>query len=689
MALLRTAGLCRLALRTQWASLRLLSSAAGGEPPAEDKPGRRVNLEALRRERALRPPSDRAPPALPRKVFSTPKPTLEQLQLNQDIQACASGEAVLALVSSSLAMMNEVNISTALITIARRVGKSEAASLSGDPRFAQLLSAAESLFERMAPRNLSNAVYACGQLGITPQHDWLERFWQASAAKLDDFDPQNFSNTVYACGQLGIVPPAGWMQRYWQVSASKLAEFDPQAYSNTMYTCGQLGMAPPPDWLERYWEASGLKLGEFKPQNLSNTLYACGQLDISPPDDWLERYWHASALKLGDFIPQHFSNTLYACGQLCITPPDHWLGRLWHASALRFGDFTTQELSNTLYACGQLDITPLAYWLERFWHASAATFGDFDPQAYSNTLYACAQLGITPPGDWLERFWHASASKLGDFNSQDFSNTIYACGQLGIVPPADWMQRFWQASTSTLAEFDPQALSNTLYACGLLDTRPPADWMQHFSSACEQALPDLNRQTLANIALAMAMLQLWELPLWPSLWERLCSSLPRDTAGWNADDQLGAMQMYQAYQAAAVERPGLLPAPERKLLPAVRKSWIDGLDTDMEHNSRLHAAVSACLRRLGVTHANERWCERAERRIDIAIELDGSAPVALEVDGPSHFLQDGRPDGPTLLRNRMLTAHGWRVVSVDYRTWNAQQTEPQQEAYLRRLLADA
>jgi acetyl esterase/lipase len=169
------------------------------------------------------------------------------------------------------------------------------------------------------------------------------------------------------------------------------------------------------------------------------------------------------------------------------------------------------------------------------------------------------------------------------------------------------------------------------------------------------------------------------------LWERLCSLLPRDNAGWSAEDQLHAMQMYQAYQAAAVERPGLLPAPSPELLAAARKSWIDGLDTDVEHNSRLHTAVSASLKRMGVAHANERWCERSERSIDIAIE--GAAPVALEVDGPHHFLQDGRPNGRTLPRNRMLAANGWRVVAVGYRAWIAQKTQEQQETYLRRLLA--
>ena len=99
----------------------------------------------------------------------------------------------------------------------------------------------------------------------------------------------------------------------------------------------------------------------------------------------------------------------------------------------------------------------------------------------------------------------------------------------------------------------------------------------------------------------------------------------------------------------------------------------------------MHEKVSACLSRMGLAHANEHWCESAERSIDIAVE--GASPVALEVDGPSHFLQDGRLGGRTLLRNRMLAAHGWRVVAVDYRVWEAFETQPQREEYLRSLLA--
>ena len=650
MALSRAAGLCRLALRTQWACVRLLSSVvAGGEAPGDgDKPGRLVDLEALRRERALRPPAERTQPAARRKARRSFVPTHQQMQENKDIGACTSAEAVLNLVRLHLAVLNEVNAATALTVISRRIGEHEhdaARRLSGDARFAQLLAATASLFARMAPQELSNTLYACGQLGITPPGEWLQRFWDASAPKLDEFVPQGLSIVIYACGQLRIAPPASWLQRYWGVSASMMDAFISQDFSNTLYACGQLGITPPAEWLQRYWHVSASRLCEFSEQSLSNMMYACGELGVAPPADWMQSFSLASGPKLGGFYEQGLSNTLYACGRLGLTPP--------------------------------------ADWLQRFWHASASKLGRFVPQALSNTLYACGQLGITPPADWLQRFWHAGASKLGEFNEQDFANSLYSCGQLGIMPPRDWLERYWHFSTSKLGTFVPQGLSNALLACAHLDVMPPASWLLRFSDSFEQSLTRANSQDLANTALSLATLGLWELPLWQGLWVHLCQIFPRDSSTWDDGNKLIAHQLYQAYQAAAVERPGLLSAPDPELLAAARKSWIDGM---VDTSSKLHADVSACLTAMGVTHANERWCERAERRIDIVIEGAG-ARVAMEVDGPHHFLQDMRPNGSTLMRNRMLTAHGWRVAVVDYRVWIKVKTQAQREEYLRRLLA--
>ena len=387
-------------------------------------------------------------------------------------------------------------------------------------------------------------------------------------------------------------------------------------------------------------------------------------------------------------MPQGLSNTLYACGQLGISPPTDWLQQYWHASASKLGEFKPQELSNTLYACAQLGITPPADWLQWFWHASASKLGTFNEQSLSNTLQACGQLDVLPPADWLGRYWKASALELNKSTALGLSNTLIACAELGATPPADWLQRYWRVSSSKMGELMSRKLSTMLVTLAQLDITPPAGWLQSFSDSFKRSIPDSNLRCLNDAALALAALELWELPLWPVLWEHICQSLPRDAAGWDEEAHFHARRFYRVYRAAAVERPGLLSAPDQELLAAARKSWTDHAHLRQDAGrSRIYADIAACLTRMGVAHTHHRWCNRTECTVNVAIE--GATPVAVEVRLPHHLLKDGRPTGFTLLRSRMLAAHGWRVLTVDFHVWEElmhHKTGPQREDYLRRML---
>ena len=63
--------------------------------------------------------------------------------------------------------------------------------------------------------------------------------------------------------------------------------------------------------------------------------------------------------------------------------------------------------------------------------------------------------------------------------------------------------------------------------------------------------------------------------------------------------------------------------------------------------------------------------------------LIADGQIALEVDGPQHFVER-LPNGGMLLRNRLLEARGFRVISVPFYEWNSLQAGGQME-YLSRL----
>jgi hypothetical protein len=680
-----TRGVRHLALPARTAGVRrsLLKQSLGGALTLPQAAARDYDTVAMRQRRPSRPAPDRAAAARP----AANDLLRRSKELTSALMACTSGEEVLSLVAASLSghqdavPLNAIHVSAALMRLAKC--RQPTRGYAEDARFTQLLSTAETLLDVMQPQSLSNALYACGKLDVALPDSWLSRYWAASRAALPQFIPQHFSNTLYACGQLALVPPSDWLLHFWQASKASLPQFNQQELSNTLYACGQLALVPPSDWLLRFWQASQPALAQFKPQELSNTLYACSQLTLVPPPEWLQRFWQASEAALPHFVPQALSNTLYACGQLALVPPSDWLLRFWQSSQAALPQFIPQTLSNTLYACGQLALVPPSDWLLRFWQASEAALPHFVLQALSNTLYACGQLALVPPTDWLLRFWQASQAALPEFNPQHFSNTLYACSQLALVPPSDWLLCFWQASQAALPEFNPQTLSNTLYACGQLAVVPPPDWMRHYWAVCKTRLEHFNSQGCSNILLHVVILSVWDCPVLDALWLKVNADV---ASAKSPKRSLHARQLYQLYLVAAAEQPGLLAAPSPEVLEFARCEWRKQALSPSFSSSVLHKAVSACLTELGIAHVNKRWCERSELSIDIAIET-GTHPIALEVDGPHHFLNDGQPDGPTRLRNRCLAVAGWRVVVVDYREWNRRRTAQQRAAYLDDLLA--
>ena len=102
--------------------------------------------------------------------------------------------------------------------------------------------------------------------------------------------------------------------------------------------------------------------------------------------------------------------------------------------------------------------------------------------------------------------------------------------------------------------------------------------------------------------------------------------------------------------------------------------------------SRLQRSVGHALAEVQPGFEEEAVEPQTGYSLDLAL---GPARVAIEVDGPSHYLRclHGRgeqqlPNGATLLKRRLLKAAGWCVVSVPYYEWDALRGEGEQRGYL-------
>jgi len=164
-----------------------------------------------------------------------------------------------------------------------------------------------------------------------------------------------------------------------------------------------------------------------------------------------------------------------------------------------------------------------------------------------------------------------------------------------------------------------------------------------------------------------------------------------------AMDPIVATQLFQAGVSAERQAGGGVLGEAAALPPSVlqaaRAHWAAQTARGYRRSS-LQASVAAAAARLGLRATLEWAAPGGLLSVDIMVDTPhGMEPVAVEVNGPSHYSTDcangtHRPTGATDLRLRLLApAVGGRLVCVPFYEWNALQGDADRQAeYLRRLL---
>ena len=109
-------------------------------------------------------------------------------------------------------------------------------------------------------------------------------------------------------------------------------------------------------------------------------------------------------------------------------------------------------------------------------------------------------------------------------------------------------------------------------------------------------------------------------------------------------------------------------------LPAsLRQACRNAFVKDEGQPSQLQSDVVREIRsRSRVAQVEEEYrCETSGYSIDALVALNDGERIAVEVDGPFHFLGGSQqPTGATLLKHRQLRHVGWRLEIVRYWEWN-------------------
>ena len=266
-----------------------------------------------------------------------------------------------------------------------------------------------------------------------------------------------------------------------------------------------------------------------------------------------------------------------------------------------------------------------------------------------------------------EGFLAIVEAECGAFNAV---NAATACNRLaktrqgsshGLRPDDRRVQTLLSTVTRVAADLGGQELANTLWALATLGWQAGEGSMRcALEAAAVRVAPSMNAQNVANSLWALATLGWQANADMASCFQQHVEALFSNSGRKQLSSEY-LSQLLQAHLASQFLRLGLLTLPFSSLQVALAAHRERAREVRVSTGQR---EVAESLRRLGISHELEYITADGLFSIDLAIV---DRRIAVEFDGPSHFHTDTlEPRGHTRLRNRLLSAMGWHVVSVPY-----------------------
>ena len=372
------------------------------------------------------------------------------------------------------------------------------------------------------------------------------------------------------------------------------------------------------------------------------------------------------------FKPQELSNTVWAFARIGVPNPELFKKVGDHIAGLDSLEwFHPQDLSITAWAFATAGVSHPGLFKKIGDHvAELGSLGPFHSQALSNTAWAFATAGVSHPELFKKIEDHvAGLGSFDSFNSQALSNTAWA-----YATARRFYRRLFEKlvteATVKKDRFNEQVISNFLWACatvGYTDERLFAA----FAPVIASKLDKCNEQQLATIAWAYTVANVPEQNLFNEGYVSACAS--RESAFLEEGlVQLHQWQLWQQELESGIELPQSLQ--ERCRHAFVSQGYSE---------SKLQDDVVRELKAAGLD-VDEEVLLRSGYRIDAVVEVGDGRKVAVEVDGPFHFIER-RPMGRTILKHRQVVRlDRIEVMSVPYWEWNELENSVAKQHYLRK-----
>ena len=321
-----------------------------------------------------------------------------------------------------------------------------------------------------------------------------------------------------------------------------------------------------------------------------------------------------------------------------------------------------------------------------------AVLPDADPQAVSNTLWAVATMGQQVPPQQMQLILSAFVKRVPGATPQAVSNVMWSCAKT-LSLPLQLLQCLQHPQLQQLlAAADPQALANMAWACGQLGYKalllPRALLQQAVKLLQEGGTDSFKSQELCNLCWSAAVLDQQQC-VQQVLQLAAAASQVLSTASDEELQQLHQVHLWLLDSQLPTPGQGLSGVLTQQQLEQCRASWEQSMfATAKQQSSRLQQSVYASVLQL----PPDTWQQQPQPEqptadkaclIDIAAVTASGVRVAIEVEGPHHYVQpDNTLTGATQSRNRALAARGYALVSIPHWDWKEVCSRGEQQQYL-------
>lgn len=568
------------------------------------------------------------------------------------------------------------------------------------------------------PQDIANSIWAFVTAGQSDPElmDCVDK--EVMKKGLANFNRQELANLVWAFAKAEHPMDRFLQQVEEEVVARQLWVFRPQELSNLVWAFATAGRQAPTMFQAIEEEIVGRDLGTFKSQEFANIAWAFAKtgrkaeaLFASMETELLQQR------NLSLFIPQELSNTLWSFAKL-----GHGSTTLFNAVAsemMRRGlvNFKTQELSNAVWAHASTGQSSEGLFEAVEAEALRRGLEAFSAQDLANMVWAFGKADFVVGEQLLvrlrEEFERTRQSGHGmQFKAQELSNLLWACAKMQHIAKSlfnsaeakvrDVVQHQQLRSKSDDSR-DPSEAEG-----GAIAPLEVPDEMRCYAQVGQQAeamfttveeellrrdLDEFETQHLANMAWAFVFLKF-------SRFHRLSKSGLRllEAVLDAADRRLHLFsieelrQLGQVVMASRTKEDG----PERGFALRVKEAMKAAYDSQSllePDSSEFHLEVAHMLKLLGVPHHNEVKVFEGVYHIDIVVghgdPQDSRGKIAVEVDGPSHFVAGTEEINPhTALKRWLLAREGYKVLSIPFFDWGSLQGGAVCTAYMAYQLED-